>query len=435
MGPWAMLILVALVAGGVWYGARWWLYAAAHVSTDDASVDANMVQVAPKIGGRIARLLAETGSKVMRGQLVAQLHTEDLEAAVGRAAAAAAAAEQNVRQAEAGLAYARASASSQDAGAQAGLAGRQVGVSQAQTAASLEQRRVDSALRQARAALTSADADAKTAATNLQRMEYLFSQGAVSAQQRDAAGDTATAAEARLKVAEADLALAEAGRAQVKIREDDVATARAATRQAQAAVSAAAAARLQVQQAEAGLDAARAQAKGAQESLRLAKIALHDASVYSPTDGVVSQKLAEPGEMVAPGQPLFTVTQRAGPSSVWVVANLKETEIRRVRVGQPASFTVDAYPGRTFRGHVMEITAATQSQFSLIPAQQPSGSFTKVTQRIPVKISVDDNHEVRLVPGMSAVVAIDVRGSSGAGGKGIEERGAGGSIRGNPRGK
>jgi membrane fusion protein (multidrug efflux system) len=156
------------------------------------------------------------------------------------------------------------------------------------------------------------------------------------------------------------------------------------------------------------VEAALAQAKEAEESLRLARIALQNAEIRSPAAGVVAQKLVEPGEMAAVGQPLFTITRDTGRGSVWVVANLEETKIRRVRVGQPATFAVDAYPGVIFHGRVIEIRAGTQDQFSLIPAQQPSGSFTKVTQRVPVKIALEGDQGRGLVPGMSAVVSIDV---------------------------
>jgi multidrug resistance efflux pump len=95
------------------------------------------------------------------------------------------------------------------------------------------------------------------------------------------------------------------------------------------------------------------------------------------------------------------------------VANLEETQVGRVRVGDSATVTADTYPGVVLRGRVIEVRAGTQGQFSLIPAQQTSGSFTKVTQRVPVKIALDGDNGVRLVPGMSVVVSIDVGRVSG----------------------
>jgi hypothetical protein len=164
-------------------------------------------------------------------------------------------------------------------------------------------------------------------------------------------------------------------------------------------------------EARAALDATQARTSEAEQALRLAQITLENAEIRSPADGVVAQRLAEPGEMVAVGQPILTITEHSGPLSEWIIAKFEETKIRRVKVGQPAEFRVDAYPGRAFRGHVVEVRAATQSQFSLIPAQQSSGSFTKVTQRIPVKIVIDDDG-ARLSPGMSGVESIDVSGGA-----------------------
>ncbi len=367
-----------------------------------------MVQVAPKAGGRISQVLADTGDRVRRGQLLAHLETEDLEASVRKAQAAATASGKDVLQAEAALHYESKEVASRNAGAEAAVEGSDLRVRQALTAATLEEGQIANRLRQARAALSAAEADQTKAQADLARMESLFSQGAVSAQQRDAARNAASDTEARTEAARAEAALAESERAQIGIRRQEIGASRASARQARAALQEADAAHLQVAVRQAQLEAAQAQAEEAEEALRLARIALQNAVIRSPVDGVVAQKLAEPGEMVAVGQPLFTLTEETGKNSVWVVANLKETEIRRVRVRQPVEFTVDAHPGVVFRGSVAEIRAGTQSQFSLIPAEQPSGSFTKVTQRIPVKIAIESNKGRRLVPGMSAVVRIDV---------------------------
>jgi membrane fusion protein (multidrug efflux system) len=406
--PWGLAIPILIVAVGIAFGVRWWLEARSHVSTDDAFIQATMLQVAPKIGGRILQVLADTGDRVRRGQLLARLETEDLEASVRKAEAAAEARKEDVLQAEAALRHEERQVASRNAGAEAAVEGSDLRVKQALTAAALEEQRVASELRRAHAALSAARADLTKARADLARMESLFSQGAVAAQQLDAARNAAADAEARAEVAQAEVALAESAHAQIEMKRQEIGASRASARQARAALQEAEAAHLQVALRQAQLKAAQAQAKEAEEALRLARIALQNAEIRSPADGVVAQKLAEPGEMVAVGQPLFTITRDTGRDSVWVVANLKETQVRGVRAGQPAEFTVDAYPGVVFRGRVVEIRAGTQSQFSLIPAEQPSGSFTKVTQRIPVKIAIESDKGRRLVPGMSAVVRIDV---------------------------
>jgi multidrug resistance efflux pump len=403
-----MIVGILLIAAAIAFGVRWWLGSRASVRTDDAYVEATMVQVAPKVPGRVHQVLANTGDRVRKGQLLAQLVTDDLEADVRRASAGASASGQAVRQAQAALDYERKQVASRNAGAEAALDASELRTKQALIAADFEQQRATNQLRQARAALAATEADLTKAESDLGRMESLFSQGAISAEQRDAASNAAADARARLDGAQAQVALAEAAWAQVEIRQRDIETSHAAAREARANLQGAQAAHLQVSLRQAQVEAARDQARAADEALHLAQIALQNARVQSPTDGVIAQKLIQPGEMVGVGQPLFTITEKAGPHSVWVVANLEETKIRRVEVGQPATFTVDAYPGLVFHGRVIEIRAGTQSQFSLIPAQQPSGGFTKVTQRIPVKLAVASDNDPRLVPGMSAAVRIDV---------------------------
>ena len=117
-----------------------------------------------------------------------------------------------------------------------------------------------------------------------------------------------------------------------------------------------------------------------------ASIQLDDTRLTPPSGGVVSKKNVEVGQLVQPGQPLMSVVPM---DDVWVVANLKETEIRDVNPGDKVDFTVDAYPGVHFQGTVDSLAAATGSQFSLLPPDNATGNFTKVVQRIPVKILVD----------------------------------------------
>jgi membrane fusion protein (multidrug efflux system) len=406
--PWGILIAALILAIGLAVGARLWLYYRSHVSTDDATIEMTMVQVAPKVAGRLHEIDVSTGDLVTRGQVLAGLETDDLKAAVRQAEAGLAARRKAVSQAEAALAYQRQATVSQNAGAQAALEGSGLRVSQAVLAADFQKQQVANELRAAQAALEAAEADRAKVEADLVRFDKLFSEGAVSSQQHDAAVSAAADAKAKVTAAQAGVALAQAQEAQIRIKRQEVAASRTAERQARAQLQEAEAAHLQVQLRQAELEAARAQADEAEAALRLAQIAFQNAQILSPTDGDIAQKLAEPGEMVAVAQPILTITEHSGPTSRWVIANFEETKIERVRVGQPAEFTVDAYSGRAFHGHVIEVRAGTQSEFSLIPAQQSSGSFTKVTQRIPVKIAIDDANRARLAPGMSVVVSIDV---------------------------
>jgi membrane fusion protein (multidrug efflux system) len=210
---------------------------------------------------------------------------------------------------------------------------------------------------QADAAVAQAQANAVKAQADLARIEPLAIQNVVSQQQLDAARAAATAAQAQLASAQAALVGADAR----------VAAARASRDQA---------------------------------SLQLSYTRL-----TAPVNGVVSKKTVEIGQLVQPGQPLMSVVPL---EDVWVTANLKETETADVTPGDSADITVDAYKGRHFRGHVESLSPATGAKFSLLPPDNATGNYTKVVQRIPVRIHLDDpvdpTHPLR--PGMSVFATI-----------------------------
>ncbi len=146
---------------------------------------------------------------------------------------------------------------------------------------------------------------------------------------------------------------------------------------------------------------------GQQDSANLPNNLLGNAILRSPIEGTVIKTLAKVGEVVSPGQ---TVAMIVDKSKLYVTANIEETYIKKLHVGEPVDFTIDSYPGVTFTGKVIELGEATASTFSLLPAINTSGNFTKVTQRIPVKISIDSSQGLDLEPGMSAVVNIHING-------------------------
>jgi membrane fusion protein (multidrug efflux system) len=214
---------------------------------------------------------------------------------------------------------------------------------------------------QAEAAVAQAQANATKAQSDLARIEPLANQNIVSQQQLDAAKAAQAAATAQLVSAQSALVGADAR----------VASARAARDQA---------------------------------SLQLSYT-----RIIAPAAGVVSKKSVEIGQLVQPGQPLMTVVPL---DDVWVTANLKETETADVNAGDRADITVDAYQGRRFSGHVESLSPATGAKFSLLPPDNATGNFTKVVQRIPVRIrldsaAVDPAHPLR--PGMSVVATIKTK--------------------------
>ena len=223
----------------------------------------------------------------------------------------------------------------------------------------------------ATATVAAAESDYKKAAADLERYRGLAAQKIVSAQQLDAAQAAYDAAAAHL----------EAVRRQAAAAGSQVSASGAALRSADARLAA----------AEAAVDNARLQ--------------LSYASITAPTAGVIAKRNAETGALVQPGQSLMSIVP---DREVWVTANLKETQLNNLQVGDPVEFTVDAYPGRKFSGRVESLSPATGARFALLPPDNATGNFTKVVQRVPVKIAVeqpsDTNHRLR--PGMSVEVDI-----------------------------
>ena len=223
--------------------------------------------------------------------------------------------------------------------------------------------------------------------------------------QLDAARAAEQQAEANAERDRADLARARtlAPRNIISRQELDAAEAKARAAEAQLA-----AAHDQVAAAVAGLASAGAKAAAARAARDQAALQLSYTTLTAPASGVVSKKNVEVGQYVQAGQPLFSVVPL---DDVWIVANLKETEIRGIDVGAAVEIEVDSYKGRRFAGQVESLSPATGATFSMLPPDNATGNFTKVVQRIPVRIRLDGPadpvHPLR--PGMSAVVHIRVK--------------------------
>ncbi len=175
---------------------------------------------------------------------------------------------------------------------------------------------------------------------------------------------------------------------------------------AQAALQAAESA---LESARALAAAARAQEQATQANLQEAELQLGYTEILAPAAGRIGRKNLETGNRVQPGQALLALVQ----PDLWVVANFKETQLARLRPGQPVQVCLDALPGRAFRGRVESLSPASGAQFALLPPDNATGNFTKIVQRVPVKIVFDEpslgDCQTRLVPGMSAVVEVKVR--------------------------
>jgi membrane fusion protein (multidrug efflux system) len=148
------------------------------------------------------------------------------------------------------------------------------------------------------------------------------------------------------------------------------------------------------------------QVEAAAAQLYLAKQNLNYTRIISSTNGYIGQKSAELGQTIGAGMTLLTIV----PYRIYITANYKETQMGRMRVGQPVDIRVDAYKGVTFHGHVASINPASENTYALVPAQNASGNFVKVTQRIPVRVDVDDSRsDLPLRPGMSVETYVKVK--------------------------
>ncbi|HXW77600.1 MAG TPA: HlyD family secretion protein [Candidatus Eremiobacteraceae bacterium] len=392
-------VVTVLVIIGLFFGIRYLVFAAHHVSTDDAQITGDITTVAPRVKGQVANVYVSDNQYVKRGTVLVKIDPSDYQVAVQQAQAALA-------QAIAADSAAQSGVPLQSAVTQAQTAQAQAGVTQAGSQAEAAVAQLDSArnkLVQAEAQERAAAAQASKAADDERRALTLVAEGAIARSDYDGYHATYVSAIANLVSA----------RQGVDVANQGVVAAQAQVGQAQAGISASDA---QLMQAETGTQqttikqaqaqTASAQVSAAKAALAAAQLQLSYTTIVAPIDGVVSKKSVNVGDNVASGQPLMAITDTNG---LYIVANLKETQITNVRVSQPVDITVDAYPHQVFAGTVASLSPATGATFALIPPDNASGNFTKVVQRVPVRINIDRNSDPQglLKQGLSVEVSID----------------------------
>ena len=414
---WVLGLLLLAIGAGVIYTVRHFGYAGTHPSTDDAYVQGDTAIIGAKVFGRVERVLVRGYQRVHKGELLVELDPVDARIALEQAQAALDAAETHVRQAEAALIAQRHQTGAALGQARAAQTAAAAHVPQSQTAVTLEDQTVresismtQAQLRAANAQVTSARSNVVKAGNDLARARQLFAEGALASQQVDqaqAAYDAAAAQEQSavdgVTEARASLAQAEAARLRIPIRRLDVAQAIAQDAQAAAALDAARAGFDVVTQREAELAAAQAGVAQAEAQLAAARQQVAYASIFAPFDAIVGSDVpVQPGQVVQPGQTLLTLVVA---SNKWVQANFKETQLGRVRVGQPATVRVDLL-GQTFHGRVERLGPATGAALAVLPPQNATGNFTKVVQRVPVRIALEDAPDTLQV-GLSVEATVD----------------------------
>ncbi len=336
---------LAIAAGGAFYIAL----PKSEVSTNAAYIEADASVVSPKVHGLVSEILVKHNQPVEAGQKLVRIDPEEFDA---RFAAAGA----DLKTAEAAVLSARAAFTELDA----------------------QQRLAESGVAAARASIVASDAQSQQASADRTRFERLANAGAASRREADQYRASAIAAASETDRLRAQLGVSQNQSAATRAKGETLA---------------------------ANLALADAQVARAEAALLLAKQDQNHAVITAPIAGVVGDRQAEPGDYVQPGTRLMTIVPL---NALYITANFKETEVGRMTAGQPASVKVDALPGVTLKGKVDSFAPGSGSRFSLLPFEPGTGNFTKIVQRVPVRIQLDPGQPGldRLRPGLSTTVTV-----------------------------
>ncbi len=344
------IVLILLVLVGGTFGITKYIHAQHHEETDNAQIDANINPVIPRISGYVSEVRVSDNQMVKKGDTLVTLDNRDLVIKLQQAEAALVAAQSNLSVAEATTTASRANIAS------------------------------------SRANVSTADAQIETAKVNVWRATQDYNRYANLIKDHSITQQQFEQATAQKQTAERQL--------QVLIEQRN-----AATQQANAVASQSNATGEQVSVANANI-------KQHEADVANAKLNLSYTVITAPEDGLISKVNVQPGQFVQAGQSLFSVVT---DKKVWVVANFKETQLDKMKIGQRATIKVDAYPGHEFEAKVTSFSPATGARFALLPPDNASGNFVKVVQRLPVKIEFtnpNDKEVKELRPGMN--VDVDV---------------------------
>jgi membrane fusion protein, multidrug efflux system len=351
-------------------------------NTDDAQVDADVVPLAPRVGGTAISVPVHDNQSVHKGDVLLQIDPADFDI--------------KVKQSEAELAAAKAQAAVADAGVQIVEASSRGGLSSAEAALSSSSemvRSADAQIAAAQAGLSRAKVDAAQAEVDLAREKSLNASGSSTEHALQDAQAKRDSAAAALRVAEAQLNVAEDSK---RVASSRVGEQRGKVEQSRPIDA-------QIESAHASADLAHARVKSAEAALEQAKLQLTYTRILAPADGQVSRLAAHEGQLLSPGQPVLELV----PATTYIVANFKETQVGVMKPGAVAEVEVDAYPGRKFEAKVQSMSGGTGARFSLLPPENATGNFVKVVQRVPVRLEwVNPPADAQLRAGLSADVTV-----------------------------
>lgn len=388
----------AIAAGA--FGYNYWQFSSTHQSTDNATVTGNIHPVGARIAGTVDQVYVEDNQEVKTGQPLIQLDQRDYQIKLSQAQADLESAQRKAASAQVNIALSSKNAEAATTEAQGGIGQAQAAIASAQA----QVREAQAGVPAAQAALEQANATLQKTQADYNRYQSLYSAGAISQSNLDSARQAYEVARAQRDSASQGVRQAQAKVAQAQ---QAVATAESGLDSSQGSIQAAQAKGVQTQVSQADYATAQAAIMQAQAALKNAQQQLTYTTIAAPVNGRIGRKNVQVGQQVQSGTPLLAIVD----DQYWVTANFKETQLENVRPGEKAEIKLDSFPHHTFTGRVESISPASGAQFALLPPDNATGNFTKVVQRIPVRVVFDQESvrgfEQAITPGMSAEVTIE----------------------------
>jgi membrane fusion protein (multidrug efflux system) len=392
---------VGAIAAGA-FGLNWWHNASIHQETDDATVAGHIHQISSRVPGNVQQVLVNDNQEVKQGQLLVRLDPRDYLVKLQQAQADLAAAQQKANTANINISLASKNAEATgtqslgDVGkAQAAIALAQAQVTEAQAGVPVAQSQ-----------LAASEANLQKAQNDLRRFTTLYSQGAIAQRDLDTARQAYQVALAQRNSNQEQVRQAQAKLSQAQ---QTVANAESGLTAAQSEIQQAQAKGIQTEVSRSDFGTAKTAIAQAQSALHNAQLQLSYTNITAPASGKIGRKTVEVGQQVQAGTPLMALVS----NEYWVTANFKETQLEKMRPGQTAEIKLDSFPHKIFKGRVDSISPASGAQFALLPPDNATGNFTKVVQRVPVKVVFDADsikgYESLITPGMSATVTVDLQ--------------------------
>ncbi|MGC2745838.1 MAG: HlyD family secretion protein, partial [Candidatus Angelobacter sp.] len=381
------LLIAALIVLAV-AGTTGWMYLSSYESTDDAQVDGHLHPISARISGTVLRVNPDVQDShfVQAGTVLAEIDPADFQAERDRAQA-------EYERLQAGSVAAEKDIAVTSSGSNGRLELARAAISEAEDSVASER----AALQAAEARLAGAEANFTRAEADRQRYEKLLAKHEISLSEYDRVATEAST----------DRDAVTAGRADTLAAQKRIAQAQSRLAERKADLLAAGSAPQQIASSRAKAAAAVSDATRARAQLTTAQLNLSYTKIIAPVSGIIGRKTVEAGQRVQPGQQLLTIIP---VDDLWITANFKETQLQRMKPGQPVTIRADA-SGRDYRGHIDSLGGATGSRFSLLPPENATGNYVKVVQRVPVRIVLEqgENDDHRLRPGMSVEPKVRLR--------------------------